>query len=110
MEEAFPVPIYQSNTHSWIKAPAGAQCSHSCLPLAQPHPPRALPHCIIFTVSYFVVASSPELSQERANDRGLILTAKGNLQELHKLLDGARRSIFLWQLVRDSESKIRLNL
>lgn len=62
-------------------------------------------HCLLL-----LVASSPELLQERANGLGLILTAKGNLQELHKLLDGARRSFFLQQLVGDSKSKIRLNL
>lgn len=56
------------------------------------------------------MASSPELSQERANGLGLILAAKGNLQEIHKLLDGARRSLFLQQLVGDSKSKIFLNL
>lgn len=58
----------------------------------------------------FLVASNPELSQERANGLGLILAAKGNMQEIHKLLDGARRSLFLQQLVGDSKSKIRLNL
>lgn len=57
------------------------------------------------------MASSPELSEERANKLGLILTAKGNFQELHKLQDGARRSgFFVQQLVGDSKSKIRLNL
>lgn len=61
-----------------------------------------------FHALLFLVASSPELSQERANGLGLILTAKGNLQEIHKLLDGASRSLFLQQLVGDS--KIRLNL
>lgn len=58
----------------------------------------------------FLVASSPEISQERANGLGLILVAKGSLQEIHKLLDGARRSLFLQQLVGDSKSKICLNL
>lgn len=54
-KEAVLLSIYQCNHFTAVSRHQleSTQCSHSWLPLAQPHPPRALPHCIIFTVFFF---------------------------------------------------------